>query len=109
MEYNETLKRIQFFLDYNHWTLYKLAKVSGISYSSLNNLFQRNNSPTISTLEKICAGFQISLGEFFDYTENPLRSPSLTDEQQELLNAFDTLSIHNKQLLKAYLQGLSQK
>ena len=109
MEYNETLKRILFFLDYNHWTLYKLAKVSGISYSSLNNLFLRNNSPTISTLEKICDGFQISLREFFDYTENPLRKPGLSDEQQDLLNAYNSLSARNKELLRTYLRGLCQK
>lgn len=69
----------------------------------------RNNSPTISTLEKICDGFQISLKDFFDYTENPLKNPALSDEQQELLNAYDTLSAHNKELLRTYLRGLCQR
>lgn len=103
----DVLSRIEALLQYNHWSLYKLSKESGIPYSSLNNLFNRNTCPTIPTLEKICAGFKISLNEFFDFYNNPLRNTEITNEQQEIINAYEALSKAKKDLLKAYLDGLS--
>lgn len=109
MDENEVLLRIRELLKSNHWSLYKLAKVSDIPYSSLNNLFLRNNSPTVATLEKLCDGLNISLSDFFDYKKNPLRDVSLTEDEQELLSAYRKLSIRDKELLNAYLDGLGKK
>lgn len=106
---DKVLTRIQDLLAFKHWSLYKLAKESGIPYSSLNNLFNRQTCPTIATLEKICAGFQISLSEFFNFTENPLRNEDLTDIQQDIINSYNTLSAKDKELLAAYLRGLCKK
>lgn len=106
---NEVLNRIQYFLQFNHWSIYKLAKASAIPYSSLNNMFNRHTCPTVSTLEKICNGFQISLSEFFNFKNNPLRDTSISEEQQELINAYESLSPSDQKLLKAYLQGLCKR
>ena len=105
----EVLVRIQQLLDFKHWTLYKLAKKSGIPYSSLNNIFNRQTCPTVVTLEKICNGFDISISEFFSFSENPLRNELLTPEQQDLLNSYEELSVQDKKLLLAYLRGLNKK
>ena len=38
----------------------------GMTQSTVHNIFARpNNSPTISTIKKICDGLDITLGEFF--------------------------------------------
>lgn len=103
---NKVLDRINYFLDFKHWTLYRLAKESGIPYSSLNNIFLRNTCPTIPTLEKICVGFGISLAEFFSFGENPLHSDALTAREEEILYAYRCLSVQDKALLEAYLDGL---
>ena len=103
---DRVLERIKQLLDFNQWSLYKLAKASGLPYSSLNNLFNRRTCPTISTLVKICNGFNISLADFFDFKENPLRNESITEEEQSLLNAYSSLSQKDKELLIAYLKGL---
>lgn len=106
---DKVLDRIQYFLDFNHWSVYKLAKASGLSYSSLNNLFNRRTCPTIATLERICNGFHISLSEFFDFQENPLRNETISEEEQDILNSYQSLSMKDKELLRAYLQGLCKK
>ena len=106
---NEVLQRIREFLKLNCWSIYKLAKESGIPYSSLNNCFLRNTCPTIPTLEKLCAGLNISLSDFFNYKENPLRDTSLSEDEQNLLSVYRKLSIKDKGLLNAYLEGLSKK
>lgn len=106
---NEVLDRIRFFLEFKHWSVYKLANASGIPYSSLNNIFNRNTVPSIPTLEKICAGLNITLSEFFEYKKNPLRKDELSEREQCLVNAFQSLSVKDKDLLEAYLQGLLKK
>ena len=106
---NEVLLRIRELLDLNHWSIYKLAKESGVPYSSLNNIFLRNTCPTISTLEKLCTGLNISLSDFFDYKKNPLRDTSLSEDEQNLVSAFRKLSIRDKELLNAYLDGLGKR
>lgn len=44
----------------------KLATISGITQSTLNNIVSgRNNSATISTIKKICDGLNIHIRKFF--------------------------------------------
>lgn len=98
MEHNKLLTKIQELLDERNWTLYKLAKESGIPYSSLNSLFLKDNQPTVATLEKICSGFHITLAEFFaDDTPYRNESPIITDDEKTVLNLFRTLSNKNKE------------
>ena len=47
-------------------TVNKLAMISGITQSTLNNIVSgRNNSATVSTIKKICDGLEISIIDFF--------------------------------------------
>ena len=47
-------------------TLNKLAIISGITQSTLNNIVSgRNNSVTVSTLKKLCDGLEITITDFF--------------------------------------------
>ena len=76
-----TNERIVALMRERGWTEYRLAKESGLSQSTIANLFQRNTIPSISTLESICTGFGITLAQFFsdgNFVE-------LTDEQVEKL------------------------
>ena len=51
-------------------TINKLASISGVTQSTLNNIISgRNNSTTISTIKKLCDGLDITIVEFFDTTE----------------------------------------
>lgn len=47
-------------------TLNHLSMLCGMTQSTVHNIFAcPNNSPTISTIKKICDGLDITLGEFF--------------------------------------------
>ena len=62
----------------NHLTVNKLATISGITQSTLNNIVSgRNKSATVSTVKKICDGLEISILQFF-------QSPLFTDLEQEI-------------------------
>ena len=72
------VKRIIQLSDENNITINKLATISGITQSTLNNIVSgRNNSATVSTVKKICDGLDITVREFFD-------SPIFDDLEQEI-------------------------
>ena len=59
-------------------TVNKLATISGVTQSTLNNIVSgRNNSATVSTVKKICDGLDITIQDFFD-------SPVFDDLEQEV-------------------------
>lgn len=59
-------KRILGLCEENNITVNKLAIMSGITQSTLNNIVSgRNNSATVSTIQKLCDGLGITIGDFF--------------------------------------------
>lgn len=110
MELNEILKKITLLMEERNWTFYKLAKESNIPYSSLNSLFQKNNHPTISTLEKICKGLHVSMSEFFS-EDTPYRVDSFlySSDEIELVSIYRELNRQDKRIVLAYIKGYAQK
>lgn len=110
LEQNFVTKRMHQLLEERNWTTYRLAKESGLAYSSLNNIFVRNTIPSVLTLEKICNGFQITLSQFFE-PDTPIlpNSGMLTSEEREMIETYRTLCKSDKQLFQAYLHGLARK
>ena len=106
---DEVISRIRYFLEYKHWSLYRLAKEADIPYGSLSNIFNRKTVPSIPTLDRICKGFGISLSAFFEYDKNPIRIESLSDTEQDIINSYRVLLAKDKELLNAYLDGLCKR
>ena len=69
---------------------------SGLTQSTLNNLYTRKTEPKISTLRAICGAFGITLSEFFKEEEN----------EDELIRRVKTLSQENKTALLQILKCL---
>ena len=63
------------------WSDYKLAKEANLSTSTVTNIFSRNTTPTLPTLEAICRAFGITLAQFFTEDEEPF---ALTSEQKRI-------------------------
>ena len=90
---NFVLQRMQELLKAKDWSIYRLAKESGLSYSSLNNIFIRSTVPSVLTLEKICNGFQITMSEFFENMSTPVfNTDAISAEERTLLERYRTLS-----------------
>lgn len=60
-----TLDRVNELIAERGLSMYKLAKMCGISYSTLKNTVLRNGQLTVDTIERICEGLDISMSEFF--------------------------------------------
>lgn len=66
-------KRILELCAEKNMSINKLATLSGITQSTLNNIVSgRNKSTTVSTVKKLCDGLNITIIEFFntDYFVN---------------------------------------
>lgn len=101
-----TLDRIKELCEERNWSYYQLAKASGITYSTLSTMINKQNMPSLPTLVKLCQGFGISVTDFFE----PGKSLSgLTEEQKQCLSLFTALPEQEKQLAIAYMKGLAKQ
>lgn len=103
MQENEIIDRIKSLCAQRSWTSYRLAKESGITYSTLCTMLHKANAPSIPTLIKICSGLGISLSEFFDEDATPL---ALTEEEQEHLRQWSRLTNENQATVRKYMAYL---
>ena len=86
--------RIRALMAERGWSEYRLAIASGLSQSTVANIFNRNTTPSISTLEAICNGFGITLSQFFADG----RLVELTEDQLQLFEAWKGLSAEQKRV-----------
>lgn len=87
--------RIRELMAEKHWSEYRLAISCGLSQSTIANIFNRNTTPSIATLESICSGFGITLAQFF--AEGDL--VELTPEQQDMFKAWSALTRSQKDVI----------
>lgn len=96
-------KRIRQLMDERGWTDYRLAKEANLSHSTVTNMFNRNNAPTLPTLEAVCKAFGITLAQFFSDGDDPSK---LTEEQRILFARWSTLTDEQKRLLLALMNTM---
>ena len=65
MQEPDVIGRIKQLCQTRGWSYYRLAKESGITYSTLNTLLRKAYCPAVPTLCRICDGFGITLEQFF--------------------------------------------
>ena len=99
----DVIKRIDVLMKERDWSKYTLAVKSGLSPSTIANMYRRNTVPSIATLETICSAFGITLAQFFNEETSTVQ---LSKEQQELFNVWISLTEHQKQLIYSLIKEL---
>lgn len=92
----EILEKIELLRKEKGWSINYLAMESGLTQSTLNNLYSRNTEPKISTLRAICGAFGLTLSEFFREDDN----------EDELIRRVKYLSQDNKKALLQLLKNI---
>ena len=92
----EVLEKIETLRSEKGWSINYLAMESGLTQSTLNNLYSRKTEPKISTLRAICRAFGITLSDFFKEEEN----------EDELVRRVKCLSQENKKALLQIVKNL---
>ena len=94
MDVNERLRKM---LDERGLT------TSGLSHTTLANVFKRNTVPSINTLQAICKGFGITLSQFFaegDMVE-------MTPELKELFDGWVNLNPEQKAAVQQMINAMN--
>lgn len=99
----DVIKRIDALMKERNWSNYKLAAESGLSSSTIANIYRRNKTPSISTLEAICSAFGITLAQFF--TEDSY-TVQLNSEQRNLFYRWMSLTDSQKELIYKLIQEM---
>ena len=103
MQEVDILNRIVLLCEARSWTTYRLAKESGITYSTLCTMLHKANAPSIPTLMKICNGLGISMSEFFrEENDTALLAP----QDRQYLEQWTRLSPENQSAAGKYIQYL---
>lgn len=106
MQEFDVMGRIKSLCEARSWTYYRLAKESGIPYSSLNTMLHKTYVPTVPSLMKICDGFGITLAQFFSLEDETVK---FTKPQRECLVRWDRLDQRSQDLALAYMDGLADR
>ena len=79
------------------WSEYALAENSGLTQSTISTWWRRNLQPNVASIEKICAGFGITLSQFFQEEDSVYLTPI---KRKFLIYGLNSLLLKEKQSLK---------
>lgn len=96
------VKRIEELLHERRWTYYRLSQECDVSEGALNNMKARKDI-RLSTIEKICDGFKITLPQFFALSNS--EPVTLTKEQKHILDLWATLTATEKESILQIIQN----
>ena len=100
----DILKKINKMRLERNWSIYRLSIESGVSQSTLTNMFNRETLPSIITLECLCNAFGITMSDFF---ANPTEQVSLLSEEKEIIECYRLASPEARESIKVLLRELS--
>ena len=98
----DILKRLTDERAKRNWSEYQLAKNSDITQSTISTWYRKNMQPSISSLEKICAGLGITLSQFFSEED----AIELSKEQKQILSKWDSLNKKQKEAILSIIDAM---
>ena len=101
----DVLKRITYFREIKHWSVYRLAQLSGIPQSTIATWYQKGLYPPIDKVEILCSTFGITLSEFFQ-TDN---RNDLSESEQLLLSKWLRLNDREKSAVLEIMNVILQE
>ena len=101
----DATEKIQEMMKQRGWSAYKFAKQSGLSEATIANLIRRNTIPTITTLEAICKGFDITMTQFFSDGD----TIEVSSDYKPLIDCWSALSPEQREAVLKLLQLMNMK
>lgn len=85
------------------WSENELCRRAGISQSTVNTWYRKNQIPTVQSLEKICCAFDTSLSVLLADNGHPVK---LSSEEYEFLTLLNKLTPSQRDNLLNFLQSM---
>jgi transcriptional regulator with XRE-family HTH domain len=104
IRYDECLSRITELCKERGWSKYKLYNECDIPKSTLYDMFASGADSQLIKLQKICDGFNITLGEFFADKDDVME---LSEEEKKLINDLRSMDKVGRSRVFAYVQSIT--
>ena len=105
MRIEQLCDRIEYLLEQRKWSGYKLAQECKLSSSTIYDILNGNVVPTLATLQSICDGLNVTLGEFFGEDD----SVELVDRDRRLITICKKLDDASMERVTIYAQGIADQ
>lgn len=89
------------------WTEYQLALKSGLPQSTISSWYRKGMLPSISSLEKICRAFDMTMAQFLAEDDSSMRE--VTPDQQELLDKWELLDPAQKTAFLTLISSIAAR
>lgn len=99
----DAIARIRELMAQRGWSTYRLSQESGITITTLINLFNRSKQPSLQTVEIICETMDISMAQFFAQDSAP---DGVTEEQSKLFALWDALTEEQREAVLELLRSM---
>ena len=99
----DVLKRILDLRLERGWSEYRLSVEADIPQTTISSWFRKQICPTVSSIEKICKAYNITLSQFFSEDTNAV---TLTDNQAVLVKQFSKLGPKQQETLLSFLSSI---
>lgn len=100
----DILGRINELRNQRGWSVNRLALESELTQSTVFNMLYRKSLPTIRTLQSLCKGFGISLGEFFMESNKNIYSLSL--DEKAIIDKYRKINSEQRKLAREFLVNI---
>lgn len=100
-DYQLMLEKIREICKKKELSMYSLAKLTDMSPSSVSYIMRGETKPNILSLLTICNALGISMRDIIGNKEM-----EYTDEEQELVRIYRSLSVEKRKMLKVYIDML---
>jgi transcriptional regulator with XRE-family HTH domain len=89
----------------------QLANLSDVPQSTINSFFRKNNTPSISTLQQLCKGLDITLSQFFNTLEQEKQLDITEKDAYYDLNIdeYQHLSHSQKSIINSIIKEFTKK
>ncbi len=103
----DVISRISELMKKQGLTRYQLAKLSGLSQSTIANMYQRNTIPSVATIETICQVFDISLPQFFAQEDDQFFP--MNEKQREVMDLYLLLDSEQQDAVLSIMKNMNPK
>lgn len=103
-EFNEIFsRRLRFYLSQNNMSQIELAKILGVSASSVSDWVNGRKSPRMNKVDTMCELFNCRRSDFLEDTPTSPYLVSLSPEDHEFLQAYHSVSPELRNAARAVL------
>lgn len=103
----DIISRINKIMEKQGLTRYQLAKLAGLSQSTVSNMYQRNTVPSIPTIQSICKALDITLAQFFAQDDEEFIP--VDQKQKEVLDLYILLEPEQQDAVLNILKTMNPK